>query len=234
MGRKADISNNGEKPSQNSSNNSNIPSNQSKINLSKIELKKKGDKINLSKSSDNKIGKIIVNLNWSRGQKKTGLLGNMFGNNENIDLDLGCLFELSDGYKGVVQALGNCFGSFQQEPYIQLQGDDRTGDSKSGEFMWINGDRINEIKRILVYAFIYEGVSNWSQADGTITVKQINGPDIIIRLDEPRNGSGMCGAILIENVNNEFRIQKIEQYFPGHRELDKAFGWGLRWVQGSK
>lgn len=60
------------------------------------------------------------------------------------------------------------------------------------------------------------------------------GPDIVVKLDEPRDGLGMCGAILIENINGEFRIQKIEQYYPSHRELDQAFGWGLRWVAGSK
>ena len=223
MSRKADILNN-----------SRNQNNEKKVNLSKIELKKKGDKINLSKSNDNKIGKVIINLNWSKGQKKIGLFGNFLGGNEVIDLDLGCLYELKDGSKGVVQALGNCFGSFENKPYIKLLDDDRTGESKDGEFLWMNGNKMGEIKRIMIYAFIYEGVSNWSQADGLITVKQSNGPEIIVKLDEPRNGLGMCAAISIENINNELRIQKIEQYFSGHSELDNNFGWGLRWKQGSK
>ncbi len=205
-----------------------------KINLSKIILEKKGDKINLSKSSDDKIGKIIINLQWSRGKKKLSLLGSLMNDNNGIDLDLGCLFELKNGSKSVVQALGNRFGNYEYEPYIKLLDDDRTGDSKAGEFMWINGDKIKEIKRILVFAFIYEGITNWSQADGVITVKQISGPDIIINMDEPRDGLGMCGAILLENINNELRLQKIEQYYPSHRELDEAFGWGMKWVVGSK
>jgi len=218
-------------------NNSPVPpivQEKNKINLSKIVLEKKGDKINLSKSANDKIGKIIINLQWSRGQKKINLSGKVMNDNNGIDLDLGCLFELKNGSKSVVQALGNRFGNYDYEPYIKLLDDDRTGDSESGEFMWINGDKIKEIKRILVFAFIYEGVTNWSQADGVITVKQINGPDIVVNLDEPRDGLGMCGAILLENINNELRVQKIEQYFPSHRELDEAFGWGMRWVVGSK
>src|SRR3546814_7822057 len=49
------------------------------------------------------------------------------GGSGNIDLDLGVLFEMQDGYKGVIQALGRSFGDFNQEPWISLSGDDRTG-----------------------------------------------------------------------------------------------------------
>lgn len=203
-----------------------------KINLSKIELKKKGDKIDLSKK-DNKLGKIIVNLNWTRGEKKINLLGNHIGNKD-IDLDLGCMYELKNGQKGVVQALGNAFGAYNTAPYIQLLDDDRTGNSKEGEFIWINGEKLNEISKILIFAFIYEGVSNWSQADGIIRVLQDNGPEIIIKLSEPKNGLSMCGAVLIENINREFGVQKVEEYFHGHQELDKKFGFGFRWVEGHK
>lgn len=207
--------------------------NNNKINLSKIELKKKGDKINLTKTEGNKLGKVIVNLNWTRGEKKTGLLGNIFGS-QDIDLDLGCLFELKNGTIGCVQALGNVFGDYFSAPYINLLADDRTGDSKDGEFMWINADKVNEISRIIIYAFIYQGVSNWSQADAVIKITQNSGPEIVIKLDEPRNGNGMCGAVLIENIDNNFSIKKVEEYFTGHKELDKRFNWGLNWVKGSK
>ena len=46
-----------------------------------------------------------------------------------VDLDLGCLYELADGRKGVIQALGNAFGSLNRRPWILLDGDDRTGRS---------------------------------------------------------------------------------------------------------
>ena len=90
------------------------------------------------------------------------------------------------------------------------------------------------VLRILIYSFIYEGVSNWSQADGIIRVLQLNGPEVVIKLSEPRNGFGMCGAVLIENVNNEFIVEKIEDYYRGHEELDKKYGFGFRWVAGKK
>lgn len=43
----------------------------------------------------------------------------------NVDLDLGCMYELTDGTKGVVQPLGNLLGDLNGPPYIRLSGDDR-------------------------------------------------------------------------------------------------------------
>ena len=45
-------------------------------------------------------GELRVNLNWNQGKS-----GGMFHKSSAIDLDLGCLYELADGRKGVVQAL---------------------------------------------------------------------------------------------------------------------------------
>jgi len=200
------------------------------LNLKKIELKKKGDSINLKKSAGG-LGEILINLNWN--QKKAG--GGLFNRSRGVDLDLACLYELKDGRKGVVQALGNAFGSLTQPPYTALDGDDRTGTITSGENLRINGSKITEIERILVFAFIYEGVTNWSEADGVVTLKQSGGPDIVVNLDEHNNRQGMCAIALIRNVNNEtFSIERLVQYFSGHREMDEAYQWGLRWVAGKK
>lgn len=207
-----------------------------KINLQKIELRKKGDKINLEKKPDNRLGEILVNLNWSRNTAKSkGFFGSLLGSNKGVDLDLGCLYELKNGKKGVIQALGNNFGSLNNEPYISLDGDDRTGDSTTGENLRINGNYLSQFKRILVYTFIYEGVPSWAQADGVVTIKQPGGPDIEVRLTEHSSTKTMCAIAKIENVNNEtLSIERVVQYFSGHKELDKAFGYGFRWVPGKK
>ncbi|MDI4644720.1 TerD family protein [Cohnella hashimotonis] len=200
------------------------------VNLSKISLKKRGDTINLEKKSG-QLGEILINLNWNQKKKKAGL----FGGTSGVDLDLGCLFEMKDGYKGVVQALGKSFGSFLDEPYVSLDGDDRTGAVTTGENLRINGNKIKEIKRILVFAFIYEGVANWAQADGVATIKQSGGPDIEVRMDEHDNRNGMCAIALIENVNDDtFSIKRLVEYYQGHKKLDEAYRWGMRWTAGSK
>ena len=203
------------------------------VNLKKVELKKAGDKINLNKT-DSPLGEIVVNLNWTQ-KTGGGFLSSLLNTNNSVDLDLGCLFELEDGSKGVVQALGNTFGNLKQLPYIALDQDDRTGTSKGGENLRINGDQLMKFKRILVYAFIYEGAANWAEVDGVVTLKQKNGPDVEVRLDEHRKGKRMCAIALVENEKNQtLSVKKMVEYFSGHREMDKAFKWGMTWSAGSK
>lgn len=199
------------------------------LNLKKIELKKKGDSINLKKSASG-LGEVLVNLNWNQKQG-----GGLFSRKGGVDLDLACLYELKNGRKGVVQALGNAFGHLQQPPFVMLDGDDRTGSVTSGENLRINGSKVAEIERVLIFAFIYKGVTHWSEADGVVTIAQGDGPDIIVKLDEHNNRKGMCAIAMIRNVGNEtFSIERLVQYFSGHREMDQEYGWGLQWVAGSK
>lgn len=202
-----------------------------------IELKKKGDSINLTKSNNQSIGEILVNLNWNQNgpQSSGGFFASLFKGNQNMDLDLGVLYEFKNGEKGCVQALGNAFGSLNQFPYMQLDHDDRTGASTGGENLRINGNKISEIERILVYTFIYEGAANWSEVDGVITLTHKNGEDIVVKMDEHRNGFTMCAIAMIENVNNQtFSVKKLVEYFQGHKQMDRAYGWGMNWVSGSK
>jgi len=196
----------------------------------------KGQKINLQKNTQRPgLGEILVNLNWNSKPVNQGFLKSLFGGNSGIDLDLGCLYELKDGKKGAVQALGNAFGTLSAPPYISLDGDDRTGASTAGENLRINGDHVAEIKRILVYTFIYEGVANWQQADATVTIKYPGAEDIIVKMDTFNSSQTMCGLALLQNVNDEtFSVEKIVQFYQGHQALDQAFGWGMKWKAGRK
>lgn len=189
----------------------------------RVDLKK-GEKVSLVKK-DGGLGEILINLNWKQPK---GFFARP------IDLDLGCLYELKDGSKGTVQALGKRFGSLTRPPYISLDGDDRSGSSVDGENLRINGKMVSEIKRILVYTFIYEGIANWKGADGVVTVKCPGSPEIIVRMDEYGSKLGLCAVALIENVNNTFSVQKIVNFYRDQKEADAAFNWGLKWVVGKK
>ena len=195
----------------------------------------KGQKVSLEKKSSAGLGEILVNLNWNARPQKKGFLSSLFASNQGIDLDLGCLFELKDGRKGTVQALGNCFGSLNHPPCIALDGDDRTGAAAAGENLRINGDKIEEIKRILVYTFIYEGVANWQQADAIVTIKYPGAEDLVVKMDSFHSSEIMCGLALFENQDDQtFSVEKIVQFYRGHEALDKAFGWGMKWQAGRK
>ncbi|MBF0538179.1 MAG: stress response protein [Nitrospirae bacterium] len=207
---------------------------------SKIVLKSKGDSIQLKTKSGGGVGELMVNLNWSQGQTKQAsgffskLMGGGGSSGGGIDLDLGCLYELSNGQKGAIQPLGKSFGSFDRLPYILHCGDDRTGAWAEGENLRINGAHINDFKRILVYSYIYEGVANWSQANGVVTIKQPGSADIVVHLDNTQDGSPMCGIALFERSGDTLKVTKVVQYVKGHEALDSAYHWGLKWVEGRK
>lgn len=196
-----------------------------------VELKK-GQKVNLEKKGST-MGEILINLNWSQPAKKSGFFG-LFSASS-IDLDLGCLFELQDGSKGCVQALGNAFGNLNGIPYVALDGDDRTGESVGGENLRVNGAMIAKIKKILIYTFIYEGAASWRDANGVVTIKCPGSQDVVVRMDEYGSSQNMCAIALLENVNNEtFSVEKQVRFFDGHEMMDRNFGWGLNWVAGRK
>lgn len=192
-----------------------------------VELRK-GEKVNLEKPKAVQ-DDILINLNWSQPKKK-----GFFSKPKPIDLDLGCLYELQDGTKSCVQALGKAFGRLDRPPYIALDGDDRTGNSAGGENLRINGSMMNSIKRVLIYTFIYDGIVNWREADGIVTVKSPGNQDIIVRMDDYNSAQPMCAIALLENHNGSFSIEKIVEFFNGHRNMDSRFNWGLRWSSGRK
>ncbi|GHV52655.1 tellurite resistance protein [Synergistales bacterium] len=202
----------------------NKPASQTKVEL------RKGQKVNLSKSAVS--GEILINLNWTQGMEKKGFFGGT--KTQSIDLDLGAFVELTDGTKHVVQALGNSFGSLQSAPYVALDGDDRSGSSSGGENIRVNGRQFSNIRRMLVYTFIYEGAANWSQANGVVTVKYPGGDELAVRLDEYSASQKMCAIAEIANVSGTISVEKLIRFFNSHPDMDKAFGWGFKWVSGSK
>ncbi|MBK1721654.1 TerD family protein [Thiocystis violacea] len=204
------------------------------VNLSKITLEKRGNSVSLDKKSGGGHGEILINLNWTMraGAVKKGFFGGTQSNA--IDLDLGCLFELRDGTKSVVQALGNTFGNFFGPPYIMLDADDRTGTRSEGENLRINGKHWDEIKRVLVFAFIYEGTPNWAEANALINLKTPDQPEIEVRLDSQNNSLPMCAIALLENDGGSVRITKLVDYYRAHPDVDRAYHWGLEWVRGRK
>lgn len=188
----------------------------------KVDMTKRVKKpaaINLSKSGDfhsidltKKTGELLVNLQWNSTIEKEGILS--FLAKSTLDLDLGCMYRLKDGSQGVIQALGDSFGSLSASPYISLDKDDRTGLSADGENLRFT--KMEVLDFVVVFAFIYEGAPNWDTAKGIVTVRQQGGADIIIKLDSPDKGKIMCALIKIENKNNQLvGCNKVRKIFWG-------------------
>ncbi|MGM8908587.1 TerD family protein [Psychrobacter sp. 1U1] len=210
------------------------------INLSKITLTKNQSSINLKKRDD--FGKISVNLDWNqrpntdKAAPKKGLLGDLFKQHGKggIDLDVGAMIHLKNGEKTLIQALGNRFGSLQSAPYVLLRADDRTGQVSGGEWLDINGQQWAQIEEVFIFAFIYEGAPNWAQTDGVATIHVPEQPPIETRLTEGAGNLPMCAIARLVNQQGSINVERINQYFKGHQEMDKAFNWGFSWKRGRK
>ena len=208
------------------------------VSLSKVSLTKNNRQVSLEKTGAG-FGEIRINLNWNKGgaapaAAKTGFFAKLMPAAKGVDLDLGCLYELQDGERSIVQALGNMFGEFNRAPYIQLSGDDRTGSVSDGEWMRINGQQWSQIKRVIIYAFIYEGAPNWAATDAVVTIHVPNQAPIEIQLTEGDSGKSLCGVVLLENRGGSIHVSREVQYFSSQKPLDEHYGWGLRWSKGSK
>lgn len=215
--------------------------------LSKVTLTKAAPSVSLTKAGSAG-GQVRVNLNWTARPEGTGgggggglmskvLGGARGGGGGAIDLDLGALYEFTDGSKGVVQALGNAFTATARDGsrVLWLDGDDRSGTSAGGENLFVDLSKSALIKRILVFAFIYQGTPNWAGANGVVTLYPASGPQIEVLLDEPASGQPTCAIAMLENVGGDVVVKREVQYIKGGQDvLDRAYGWGMNWKAGRK
>ena len=200
------------------------------VNLGKVTLTKSSPTVSLTKQQSAG-GVVRINLNWDNGSSKQGWFA------KPVDLDLACLYEFADGSKGAVQALGNMFDAPGRngKPVIRLDGDDRSGTNTGGENLFIDLDQSDLIKRVLIFAFIYEGAPSWHEAKGVATLFPASGPQVEVLLDGGENSSRFCSIAMLENVNGEVLLRNEVHYVNGgHKALDDEYKWGLRWTAGSK
>jgi tellurite resistance protein TerA len=209
----------------------------------KVTLTRTAPEVSLTRQGS-VTGTLRVNLHWNQHYEEAPAKprGGLFRPMEvqapplpqKIDLDLGCMWELADGSKGVVQALGNLYGDFNGTPYVRLDHDDRSG-SASGETMFVNLDQWRLIKRLLIFVYIYDGVPAFDQANGVVSLYPNSGRPIEVRLDERSSGAKTCAVALVENHGEDVTVRRVVRYIDGFQaELDRAFGWGLVWARGYK
>ncbi|MET9254040.1 TerD family protein [Streptomyces sp. NPDC003717] len=212
------------------------------VNLTKVTLTKAAPAVSLTKQGGTS-GAMRVNLNWEVRKQFSGWgrkLGRSVAMHNDLDLDLCCLYELSDGSKGVVQALGNAFGALHQPPFIHLDGDDRTGAVSSGENLTINLDQQRHFRRILVFVTIYEGARSFADLHATVTLQPQYGAAVDFSLDECTVPSTVCALALITNTGDDLVVQREARYLvpergvSPQRTVDYAYGWGMNWTPGRK
>jgi tellurite resistance protein TerA len=150
-----------------------------------------------------------------------------------VDLDLGCLYKLKNGLCGGMQAFGDSLGAFDTEPFIALSGDERKGDRAGpDETILVNGAHWDDIEKILLYVYIYEGARNWSSVKPQIQVRVPGEQPMIVTLNAQKESMRVCAVGGLENVRGGIKLTSFLEYFPGHAEMDRAFGYGVEWESG--
>lgn len=186
---------------------------------------------------------ITITLSWDRVEiekERTGLMAKLFGAKKVIeqpaDLDLGCLYELQNGDRGCLQAFGDMFGSMDEPPYIHHTGDETTGDTEGiDEEMIINGAKWGEIKRVLFYMYIYQGSPDWRTVLPEVMIDIPGSQDLKMSPHAKKPELVMCAVGMVENVDGgNLKLTNFSEYFPGHAEMDRAYGFGLEWEDGAK
>ena len=198
------------------------------VKLGKVTLEKRGAsrKVSLTKGGPQVLH---FNLNWTQQPPRKGLFSTKAATS--ADLDLGCMVEMMNGLKAVIQPLGESFGHRDAPPYIYLDKDDRSGGS-DGENLYVL--RPDLIRRVLVFAMIYEGAPDFNSVGATLTIRDHHDDETIVALDNPDRGLTWCAICTVSNDGDAIHISKEERYFAGAGAGDKAFGFGFSWKPGRK
>ncbi len=152
-----------------------------------------------------------------------------------VDLDLGCLYELKNNMRGGMQAFGESHGMLEETPYIFLSGDERRGDRTGpDETILVNGAHWNEIDRILLYVYIYQGARSWASVRPQVQVRVPGEQPMVVTLNARKGQLALCAVASLENVRGGIKMTSVLEYYPGHAEMDRAFGYGLQWENGQK
>lgn len=218
------------------------------VSLSKVTLTKHAPAVSLTKQGGTS-GAMRVNLNWQMARPASG--GGTGGWMRKLakagaapppvtDLDLCALWELNNGSRGIVQAVGGNFGNLHQVPYIHLDGDDRTGAVSTGENLTVNLDHAAEFRRILIFVIIYQGTGSFAGLHATVTLQPQYGAPVDFALDACDAPSRVCALALITNHDGELVVQRESRYLPPQpgvsmqQAADLAYGWGLEWHPARK
>lgn len=202
-----------------------------------IILEKSGDKhrINLEKGVSTS-GEILINLSWSEGSSSSP-----------IDLDLGCFYEMRDGSKRLIDGLQFSHGRggarnqktnqgcYTEKPFVWHMGDDRGTSSESGEVILVNPKGLNDIKRMTIYTFIFEGVARWSETNAVVRVKVPGQEEVVVQMGMQTSTKRLCAIAELEfGGDNSITVRKLVSFHDNHSNCDAVYNWGFKYKTGSK
>ncbi len=148
-------------------------------------------------------------------------------------LDLGALFELTDGSKGVVQSLGGAHGALDRLPFLRLGGDPRTG-----EHLTVNLDRGAYFRRVLLFVSAYGDERGLRGFRGSVALRPQHGAEVGFALDPCAVPAAVCALALLTHDGADLVVRREARYLvppagiSPQRTVDYAYGWDLNWTTG--
>lgn len=224
----------------------------SEVPGSVTRLKKKGDSGLLKLKTKEAADVISIHLGWQT----------------RADLDLGCFYELAPaekpsgffdkllgsgrGERSVIDGLQFSRGQggprdrktrqgcYSEAPFVWHTGDDRSGASEPGERILVNPAGCQFLRRMTIYAFIYEGAARWGETDAVVTVRVPGNPALVVEMGKqrsPKTFVAIAGIDFRATAGTDevaIWVTQLMTFHGGHAECDRAHGWGMQWGAGSK
>ena len=81
---------------------------------------------------------------------------------------------------------------------------------------------------------LFSTVANAEQVKPQIQVRVPGEKPMVVSLQARKEELALCAVAGLENVRGGIRMTNYLEYFPGHSEMDRAFGFGLEWAEGKK
>lgn len=181
-----------------------------------VELTKDNPEVTIAKRKN--FDRIKVNLKWGQGKNK-----------EPLDLDVGAIVVLKSGKKIEVDALSELWGDYASPPYANLPKDLRNGNSKDGEWLYINGNHWQDIDEVLIHSLVYSGLESWKGTGATVTIYIPGQKPIRTSLVGSDKNSTVAAIAKLKNVNGSIVVQRLGNVFPGRQEMTDYFGYGIHW-----
>lgn len=192
------------------------------VKLESSKLKSRESVIFVEEAS----AQILVNLNWDRESTP-------------LDLDLCCLIELKNGQTDCIEAIRGNFGDIDSFPYVLHSGDDLTGDYIEGEYLYVDLDKLSQIKRLCVFAYIYRGSDSWKNAKGIVRVDIPGHPLLEVPMGEQTSSKPLCALCMIEVEDKKLHLERLVSFHGSfrndswdgtwQRDLDDTYDWNMNW-----
>ncbi|WP_328472318.1 Tellurium resistance [Streptomyces sp. NBC_00448] len=148
-------------------------------------------------------------------------------------IDLCALFELTDGSRGVVQALGGGHGALDRPPYLRLGTDRHHGDHVAFDL-----DHGAAFRRVLLFVSAHTGDHDLRGLNGSLILDSGHGAGIRVPLGPCTAPATACALALLVRDGPHLLVRREARYLAPRaglspqRMVDYAYGWGLRWTPG--